>query len=101
MRVAPGAVIPQPAKRRRSSHLRFAADQPNETWQSDFTHYRLTDGTDVEILAWLDDCFRFALHVSAHRRVTGPIVLDALRTGGTPSARPALSAQDHQLCLKA
>ena len=55
---------------------------PNETWQSDFTHYRLTDptapGADVEIITWLDDYSRYALHVTAHRRVTGPIVLDHL-----------------------
>ncbi len=40
-------------------------------WQSDFTHYPLTD-TDtfprgIEIITWLDDCTRYALHVSAHR----------------------------------
>ena len=40
---------------------------PNETWQSDFTHYRLATGTDVEIISWLDDCTRYALHVTAHR----------------------------------
>ena len=38
---------------------------PNETWQSDFTHYRLTarrrPGADVEIMSWLDDCSRYAL----------------------------------------
>ena len=53
---------------------------PNETWQSDFTHYRLTrpdgrPGADVEIITWLDDCTRYALHVTAHPRVTAPIVL--------------------------
>ena len=57
---------------------------PNETWQSDFTHYRLTrpdgqPGTDVEILTWLDDHSRYALNVSAHARVTGQIVLDTFR----------------------
>ena len=25
---------------------------PNETWQSDFTHYRVADHTDAEILGW-------------------------------------------------
>ena len=45
---------------------------PNETWQSDFTHYRLTrpdgrPGADVEIITWLDDYSRYALHVTAHR----------------------------------
>ncbi len=44
---------------------------PNETWQSDFTHYRLTrpdgrPGADVEIITWLDDHSRYALHISAH-----------------------------------
>jgi transposase len=49
--VRAGTVTPDPSKRPKSSYIRFEADQPNETWQSDFTHYRLTDGTDVEILA--------------------------------------------------
>jgi transposase len=35
------AVVPDPGKRPRSSYLRFADEQPNECWQSDFTHYRL------------------------------------------------------------
>lgn len=50
-----GLITPQPQKRPRSSWHRFEADQPNECWQSDFTHYRLADGTDVEIINWLDD----------------------------------------------
>ena len=29
-------------------------------------------GTDIEILSWLDDHSRYALSVTAHRRVTGP-----------------------------
>ena len=57
---------------------------PNETWQSDFTHYRLTrpdgsPGADTEIITWLDDHSRYALHVTAHARVTGPIVLATFR----------------------
>ena len=28
-------------------------------------------GVDVEIISWLDDCTRYALHVTAHPRVTG------------------------------
>jgi transposase len=34
-----GTVTPQPAKRPKASYLRFQAEMPNETWQSDFTHY--------------------------------------------------------------
>jgi transposase InsO family protein len=75
-----GTVTPDPSKRPKSSYIRFAAELPNECWQSDFTHYRLTNpdgtpGADVEILSWLDDHARYALSVTAHRRITGPIVV--------------------------
>ncbi|MGB8860138.1 MAG: helix-turn-helix domain-containing protein, partial [Ilumatobacteraceae bacterium] len=56
-------VTPEPAKKPRSSYIRFQAEQPNETWQADFTHWRLTNGTDIEILTWLDDHSRYALSI--------------------------------------
>lgn len=87
---AAGRVTDQPQKRPRSSYIRFEADQPNETWQADFTHHRLADDTDTEILTWLDDHSRYALSVTAHRRVTGPIVVDTFtrccHTYGTPAS---------------
>jgi transposase InsO family protein len=66
-----GLVTPDPAKRPKSSYLRFAAELPSQCWQSDFTHYPLDDGTDAEILSWLDDHSRYALQVTAHHRVSG------------------------------
>lgn len=66
-----GLITPQPRKRPRSSYRRFAAEQPNECWQSDFTHWPLADGTDTEILNWLDDHSRYLLSSTAHLRVTG------------------------------
>ena len=93
--VRAGAVTPDPAKRPKSSYLRFEADQPNETWQSDFTHYRLTDGTDVEILSWLDDCSRYALSVTAHARVTGPVVLATFRKAVASHGIPASTLTDN------
>ena len=85
---AHGLVTPQPKKRPRSSSVRFQAALPNQTWQADFTHYRLADTTDAEILTWLDDHSRYALHVSAWPRVTGPIARDtvgaAVAAHGTP-----------------
>jgi len=69
-------IIPQPRKRPRSSYIRFEASQPNETWQSDFTHWRLEDGTDVEILNFLDDHSRFLLGCRAFIPVTGRHVVD-------------------------
>ena len=73
---AAGLITPEPRKRPRSSYIRFEAAQPNETWQSDFTHWRLTDGTDVEILNWLDDHSRLLLSCTAHHPVTGRTVVD-------------------------
>ena len=47
-----GLIIPEPKKRPKSSYIRFEADLPNQCWQSDFTHYRLANGTNTEILTW-------------------------------------------------
>ncbi|SNT08032.1 Transposase [Geodermatophilus pulveris] len=90
-----GAVTPEPVKRPKSSYLRFAAEQPNETWQSDFTHYRLTTGADSEIISWLDDHSRLALHVSAHPRITGPIVLATFRQAADQHGYPASTLTDN------
>jgi transposase InsO family protein len=90
-----GLVIPDPTKRPRSSFLRFEAEQPNETWQSDFTHYRLRTGQDVEILSWLDDHSRLALSVTAHHRVTGPLVLATFRAGVDLFGCPASTLTDN------
>jgi transposase InsO family protein len=97
-----GLVIPEPRKRPRSSYVRFEAAMPNETWQSDFTHYRLSHpdgspGAEVEIISWLDDCTRYALHVSAHRRVTGPIVTATFRETLTRHGIPASTLTDNAM----
>jgi transposase InsO family protein len=76
-------VTPDPSKRPKSSYIRFAADLPNECWQSDFTHYPLANGQDTEILTWLDDHSRYALSLTAHVRVTGPVVLAAFRAAAS------------------
>jgi transposase InsO family protein len=95
-----GLVVPEPKKRPKSSYIRFQAEQPNQTWQADFTHYRLTradgrPGTDTEILTWLDDHSRFALSVTAHHRVTGPIVLATFRETVATHGIPASTLTDN------
>lgn len=81
-------IVAEPRKKPRSSYIRFQAEQPNETWQADFTHWRLANGTDIEILTWLDDHSRYALSITAHRPVTGPAVVNTFRQAiarhGTP-----------------
>ena len=91
-----GLVTPEPRKRPKSSYIRFAAELPNECWQSDFTHYPLAGGTGTEILTWLDDHSRYALRVTAHRRVTGPIVLHAFRAAVAAHGAPASTLTDIQ-----
>jgi len=85
-----GLVTPEPRKRPKHTYLRFAADLPNECWQADFTHWPLADGTDAEILIWLDDHSRFLISATAHQPVTGRIVLDTFRAAcqrhGTPQS---------------
>jgi transposase InsO family protein len=90
-----GLVVPEPRKRPKSSYLRFEAEQPNECWQSDFTHYPLAGGAGTEVLTWLDDHSRLALSVTAHRRVTGPIVLAAFRAAVAVYGAPASTLTDN------
>jgi len=97
-----GLVEPAPKKRPKSSYVRFQAAMPNQTWQADFTHYRLhpdshehAPGADVEILTWLDDCTRYALSVTAHHRVTGPIVLATFRNAAGQHGIPASTLTDN------
>jgi transposase InsO family protein len=92
---AQGLVTPEPAKRPKSSYIRFQAEQPNECWQSDFTHWRLADRSDTEILTWLDDHSRYALSVTAHPRVTGPIVRQAFRETVATHGIPASTLTDN------
>ena len=85
-----GLVTPAPKKRPRSSYIRFQAAQPNEMWQSDFIHWQLADGTEVEILNWLDDHSRYLLSATVHRPVTGDdvvrVFLDTVGKCGPPAS---------------
>ncbi|WP_102161356.1 IS481 family transposase [Zhihengliuella halotolerans] len=88
-------VTPEPRKRPKSSYIRFEADQPNETWQSDFTHTRLANGTDVEILTWLDDHSRYLLSCTAHEPVTGDAVVKTFLTAIEEHGCPASTLTDN------
>jgi transposase InsO family protein len=90
-----GLITPEPRKRPKSSYVRFEAAQPNETWQSDFTHWRLADGSDVEILNWLDDHSRLLLSCTVHRPVTGRNVVDTFLTTIETYGPPASTLTDN------
>jgi transposase InsO family protein len=70
-----GFVVPQPQKRPRSSWARFESDLPNETWQSDMTHWHLDDEEPVEIVNFIDDYSRAVLASVAVPVATAPEVV--------------------------
>ena len=84
-----GFVTPQPQKRPRSSWRRFCAEQPNQRWQADITHWRLAEGLEVEILNILDDHSRVCIASIARRIFTGTqvwqVFLAASSRWGVPS----------------
>ena len=95
--LAAGLIEPEPKKRPKNTYMRFEAALPNETWQSDFTHIWLADGTDTETITWLDDHSRYALHVSVHRRITGNIVRDTFNETAETNGFPASVLTDNGL----
>lgn len=58
-------------------------------WQSDFTHWTMADGSDVEILNWPDDHSRFLLACIAYRRVSGPDVVASFAVTAKNHGLPA------------
>ncbi len=93
--IAAGLIEPAPRKRPKSSYIRFQAELPNETWQSDMTHVALGDGTDSEVLTWLDDHARFALSVTAHDTVTTTVVIDSFHETAGQHGYPASVLSDN------
>jgi transposase InsO family protein len=92
---ARGFVTPQPHKRPQSSYVRFTADQPNQRWQTDITHWTLADGTDVEILHWLDDHSRLLLASIARRVFKGPDIDASYRQIAARHGDPASVLSDN------
>src|SRR5215470_13951499 len=92
---AAGLVIPEPRKRPRSSYLRFEASQPNECWQSDFTHWPLAGGADAEVINWLDDHSRYLLACSAWAPVTGKVVVETFLQASSTNGLPASTLTDN------
>jgi transposase InsO family protein len=90
-----GFVTPQPHKRPRSSWIRFEARLPNECWQSDVTHWRLGDGTEVQIVNFIDDHSRLAVAARVIGTATAPQVLRVFRAAGERWGLPAALLTDN------
>lgn len=90
-----GFVVPQPHKRPRSSWRSFEADLPNECWQSDVTHWRLADGSEVEIINVIDDHSRLAVAAHVTPTATAPEALAVLLSAGERWGLPAALLTDN------
>ena len=90
-----GLVAPQPHKRPRSSWKRFQADQPNQRWQADTTHWTLANADEVEVLNLLDDHARLALASTARRVFKAADVLTCVTTAIAAYGLPAAVLTDN------
>ena len=90
-----GFVTPQPHKRPKSSYLRFAAEQPNERWQLDITHFTLADGSDVEILNIIDDHSRLCVGSDTLAVFKAADVDDCFRKAAASFGDPASLLSDN------
>jgi transposase InsO family protein len=90
-----GFVTPQPHKRPKSSYLRFAAEQPNERWQLDITHFTLADGSDVEILNIIDDHSRLCVGSDTLAVFKAADVDDCFRKAAASYGDPASLLSDN------
>jgi len=75
--------------------VRFEAQLPNEGWQSDVTHWGLADGTEVEIVNFIDDHSRVAVGARVLARATAPAVLEVFQTAGGTWGLPAALLTDN------
>ena len=85
-----GFITAQPRKRPQASLIRFAAELPNECWQSDVTHWPLADDTTVEIINIIDDHSRYCIASTAFAVVKATDVVTtftaARQRHGTPAS---------------
>ncbi|MCA1708970.1 MAG: IS481 family transposase [Actinobacteria bacterium] len=90
-----GFITAQPHKRPKSSYIRFEASLPNETWQSDVTMFELKDGTQIEILNFIDDFSRVCVAAKVLEVTKSPDVVATLYQAGATWGLPASVLTDN------
>lgn len=90
-----GFVTPQPHKRPKSSFVRFCAEQPNERWQLDLTHWAWADRSGVEILNIIDDHSRVAVASVARRSFKAGDVVACFSRAAARYGLPAQMLSDN------
>ena len=75
--------------------MRFQADQPNERWQTDITHWQLADGTPAEILNIIDDHSRLLTASAARLTYRAADVVTVFRAAAAAHGLPASMLSDN------
>jgi len=96
-----GFVAPAPAKRPKSSFVRFEAALPNECWQGDVTHWVLASGDEVEILNIIDDYSRLCLAADARWVTDTHAVLESFTAAALIWGYPASMLTDNAAIFNA
>jgi transposase InsO family protein len=96
-----GLIDYQPKKKPKIYLQRFEALQPNETWQSDVTHYRLANKKVVDVLNFLDDHSRLLIRSTVHPTVTGQIVVQEFRNAIAEFGPPQSTLTDNGMVFTA
>lgn len=90
-----GQITPQPAKRPKATVRRFQRDRPNQCWQGDDTHYRLTTGQEVRIINIVDDHSRYNADSLAVANCTSVRVWECFTRAAEPLGLPAEFLNDN------
>jgi transposase InsO family protein len=92
-------VVPQPAKRPRSSRRRFEFPAPDDLWQIDAFEHRLVDGTIGVVFEIKDDCSRTQIANLAWPREDADGAWLCLTRGIEEWGRPLLVLSDNSLAF--
>jgi transposase InsO family protein len=90
-----GFIVPEPQKRPRNSFIRFESQLPNETWQGDITHWRLANGTEVDILDFIDDYSRAIVCADVYASAKAPDVTTSFHKAADLWGYPASVLTDN------
>jgi transposase InsO family protein len=90
-----GFVTPQPQKRPKCSFVRFEAAMPNERWQADITHWKLSPSREVEILNVIDDHSRLVVASDARTTFKAADVVGSFHRAASTWGFPASLLTDN------
>jgi putative transposase len=90
-----GMVVPQPAKRPRSSWRRFTFARVHECWQLDATEWLLADGTTGTVFQLIDDHSRFIVASMVDGGETSAAAVAVLQAAVAAHQAPLLLLTDN------